>query len=875
MPKTARRLARRYLPHAVRRAVVALRPGRGERPRDREDHRQQSEPREQRRQKSAPPEPPYQESLIRSLERGKSLDEALIAQVRSLNAAKEHERAQAIAESLREHPETRTLGHLAAGIVAFRRGFVELAWEELRPVPREAWARFSPAEYVRSGLVVAPEDALRQVRELVADDPPELQAKSWFEVLAPVFGFGAQDLARDVFEIFDRHVRGDSPLWRHAEMHRDWMRPWIASDADSPSAPSPARGRRTFAIMDYGHPSATKASANIGDHLQSIAALGHLTRHQGVRFHGRGELVDLLTRLSRRTRPDLQRHDVEADLEVITVHRDASMYEAIPEDTWVLCFGWFMHALFRMRHGFPLHRNLRPIFVSFHCNKRDLLTPEAVAYLKRYGPVGCRDWTTVYLLLSIGVPAFFSGCLTTTIDTVFPDLTEGPAADAPTAYVDAAAEDVPPGGITYKHSQEAVRRRSFVVNVDRAVDLLETYRRRHRGVVTSRLHCYLPARSVGVDVDFRPKNRSDIRFDGLIGLPDAAFGAMRDGLREKLESVFTAILTGRPEAEVYALWREITAADVTAAEERRNRESRLAPVSAGLEGRLQAVASRAVEHVGASDRPAGDPVHCAVVLPKRGGLSLSVLIASLLDHASRRLHVWVLARDGTDAIEQRLLDRFPQVTLAWVPIRGLARGLRTPSGEKPDAGRLIRLLLTDVLVGVDRVVLLPIPSVATADIAELADLDLGADAVAAPTTLATADISGFGVIHAAAARLGDMDQAAAALRRRAHARHRFDFNSFTTDLLVLDLERLRRDRFGTQALALVEEFGLDDLEALHYLLGPARASVPKRWAVVPTQTRERGPGLIYWADRVKPWQPELTPERERWRRRAAAFSAPG
>ena len=52
-----------------------------------------------------------------------------------------------------------------------------------------------------------------------------------------------------------------------------------------------------------------------------------------------------------------------------------------------------MHALFTMRHGFPLHRNLRPIFVLFHCNKRNLLTPDAVEYLRRYGPVGCRDWT--------------------------------------------------------------------------------------------------------------------------------------------------------------------------------------------------------------------------------------------------------------------------------------------------------------------------------------------------------------------------------------------------------------------------------------------------------------------------------------------------
>ena len=174
--------------------------------------------------------------------------------------------------------------------------------------------------------------------------------------------------------------------------------------------------------MDYGHPSATKASANIGDHVQSIAALGHLVRHAG-RAAPRAARTwsSCSSELRGRVRGrSAAATSVDADLEVITVHRDASMYEPIPEDTWVLAFGWFMHALFHMRHGFPLHRNLRPIFVSFHCNKRDLLTPEAIEYLKRYGPVGCRDWTTVDLLLSLDVPAFFSGCLTTTIDTVFP-----------------------------------------------------------------------------------------------------------------------------------------------------------------------------------------------------------------------------------------------------------------------------------------------------------------------------------------------------------------------------------------------------------------------------------------------------------------------
>ncbi|HTE62979.1 MAG TPA: glycosyltransferase [Solirubrobacteraceae bacterium] len=839
---TARRLSRRLVPPRVRQAlrtarqVPAPKPAAAARP---------APPAE-------PPPPPTRETLIRMLERGEALDRAIVTQVRSLVGAKEHDTAVAIAEALRARPETAPLGHLAAGIAAARRGYRELAWAELRGLPRVTWAMYAPAEYLRAGLIVAPDEALRELRALVAEDPAEVQAKSWHEILSVVWGLGEAELARAVFAIFERHVEADSPLWRNAELHRDWMRPWVAADPDSPSAPAPPGGRRTFAVLDYGHPSATKASANIGDHVQTIAALGHVVRHQGVRLHGDEDLVDLLAQLRSRTRSERQRSDIDADLEVITVHRDASIYEPIPEDTWAFCFGWFMHSLFRMRHAFPLHRNLRPIFVSFHCNKRELLTPDAIEYLKRYGPVGCRDWTTVDLLLSIGVPAFFSGCLTATIDTVFPDLAASPDADAPVAYVDMPAEDVPAGAPTFEHSSDAVRGRSFVANVYAALDLLETYRRDHRAVVTSRLHCYLPVRSLGMDVDFQPANRSNPRFDGLIDIADGAFDAMRNALLTNLEQVFDAILAGRAEDEVYGLWRELNAAGVAAAEERRNRAPRLAPVA--VDGGVEAALSRSVAH----GPPAPDgAVDCAIVLPQGGFLNASVLVASLLEHGSRPLRLWVLARPGTDAIEQRLAARFPELSFTWIPTDGHDRDLR--------------LLLPDLLPDVARAIVLPMPAVATGDVAELADLDLGGHAVAAPLRPGTADASGFGVIDDAAARLEDRTQASAELRRTAHARHAFDFDAFDTDVLVLDLERLRRDGFTAQALALVQAFGLDDVEAMHYLCGPDRATLPERWAVVPTRTPVRGAGLLHWVDDVKPWQQTLTPERDEWRRYAAAL----
>jgi hypothetical protein len=776
--------------------------------------------------------------VLRALERGRRLDQILISQIRALD----HDRAGSIATGLRVHPETEPLGRVAGAIVAHRQGYHDLAWDLLREVPREVWTRFAAPEYARAGLAVAPEDVLREIRALAAEDPPELRSKLWFELLTPVFGYGDHELARRLFERFDRHVREDENPWAEGARHRDWMRPWI--DADPGSRTAPATGRRTFAVMDYGHPSANKASANIGDHIQSIASLGHLVRHQGVALHGRDELTGLLERLRERTRPERRLTDVDADLEVITVHRDASTYEAIPEDTWTLCFGWFMHPLFRIRHGFPLHRNLRPIFVSFHCNKRGLLTPEAVEYLKRYGPVGCRDWNTVYLLGSLGVPAFFSGCLTTTMDTVFPDLAEPPGRDAPIAYVD--MDDVPEEGVAYEHSDEAVRTRPFVANVEHALELLETYRSRHRGVVTSRLHCYLPVRSIGVDVDFRPKNRSDIRFDGLIDLDDAAFGAIREGIDDKLEHVFRAILSGRPEDEVYALWRELTAADVAAAEERRREGADLPPVTVDVAPVLEKAEIASIP---------GDAVHCAVFMPKGTGPAVSVLLASLLEHASRPVHLWILGHRGTGSIEERLRPRFPQATISRLPIRLLG----------DDAETAARLLVAELLPDVDRLVVLPLPSVATADVAELADLDLGGHTLAAPTRPGANEVSGFGVIHDAALRLGNNTDAAADLRRTAHAKHVFDFDAFTHDVLVLDLARLREERLGERGLALVEAYGLDDVEALHHIVGPQRAEVPARWATVPTRMPVRDDGLLFWADGIKPANVEQVPERDRWR----------
>ena len=135
----------------------------------------------------------------------------------------------------------------------------------------------------------------------------------------------------------------------------------------------------------------------------------------------------------------------------------------------------------------------------------------------------------------------------------------------------------------------------------------------------------------------------------------------------------------------------------------------------------------------------GEIVNCAVLTDKGATRALGALLDSLSAHATRPLHVWLIGPAETGA---PLARRFPEITVSSIPGRPLG-----PSGR-----RLRRVLLPSLVPEVARLVVLPLPAVVTADVAELADLDLGRHAIAAPRRLNATAISGFGVVNSAANR---------------------------------------------------------------------------------------------------------------------------
>ena len=869
---TARRLARRYLPLKVRQVVVSVRDAaRSEsasRPVTGSGAQRATVPKRAKKKASGKGSG-GRDALMESLRSGLPLAEALVTRTRALLEAGEPHLASSLGASLAKDRETAGVGGLVGGIAAYRRGFPELAWREFSKAPPELVWRYAALEYARSGITADRATVLAEIRRVVSEVPDYIDAKGWIAIVGAVYGAREDGLEREVFAVLDAMVGDGSGVTSAVVVERDWLRPWVAVTADSPSAAEVAAGHVSVGVMAYGHPGRYRASANIGDHIQSLASLGHLVRHQDLTFHGEQELVDLLDLLQDRVRPEMRRTGIGTEVEVITVDRDASAYKALPPDTWTLAFGWFMHAIFEQHFGFPLHRNVLPIFISFHCNKRDLLTPEALDYLRRYGPIGCRDWTSVDILLSLDVPAFFSGCLTTTTSTVFPDLAERPHPDAPVAYVDMPHDAVPSGAVTYGHSDDRVRFRSFTTNVHDGMELLDTYRRRHPSVVTSRLHCWLPTRSLGVPVRFVPKNRADIRFAGLIDTTDAEFDRMRAAINDKLEQVMTAILSGKEPDAVYELWRALTAEEVEIARRRRaETPMTLGPTRTTADGDVAKAVSSTVTRQAIGGTRA-DEVHVAVHLADRRGHALPVLLESLTATTSRPLHLWIVTRHVETVDLDELARLFPAVSLSLVPTKGLGSRVSRGDGRALCGRDMDMLVLSGLLPSARRVALLPVDAVVARDIGELFDIDLGGNLFAAPTVVGSSDTSGFGVIHSAALRLGSRTGPAADLRRRAYARHVFDFDAFTTAVMVFDLERLRSEDFATEYLAYVEEFGLAFRDVLHFAAGPHRTVIPTAWDHVPTRSAVDQPGLLHWADPVKPWSSDYTAGRERWLSTAA------
>ena len=168
-----------------------------------------------------------------------------------------------------------------------------------------------------------------------------------------------------------------------------------------------------------------------------------------------------------------------------------------------------------------------PIYVSYHINNKRKIDYNTINYLKKYEPIGCRDISTKNALINKGVDAYFSGCLTTTLDIDY--LVDNSKRTNEIIFTDYKFGDLLIAD-NYLHSLKAYDFNNIInlthhfnlsyghlERFQMAKNLLDRYAKA-KLVVTTRLHVALPCLGLRTPVIFINKDYDHERFPGLYEL---------------------------------------------------------------------------------------------------------------------------------------------------------------------------------------------------------------------------------------------------------------------------------------------------------------------------------------------------------------------
>ena len=760
-------------------------------------------------------------------------------------------KARSLAHALAEGADMPELGSVCNGVHCVAERFPATALASFRRAPLDYVLRLAPGEYLQSLLETGhPEGAQLAALILASEvpaDPAALFTCAKASAAARRFDW-AEDFAKASW-------RDGGPADPDEKTHLVWMlEEFERRRAARERTVNAENGEIRIGVIDYKMLDYKRISSNLGDYVQTMAMLSNLLRFTGVIYRSPEDgLGGLLAEMAGRVREEFRIPAPSARVLVETVHRDAASAKRFAGLTWVIAFGWYMHPEFRSLYDFPFDENVRPIFISFHINDRAMLTPEVVDYLTKYAPIGCRDWSTVYALREYGVPAFFSGCLTTTIGKLF---AAGPGENAGdrSAYVD--CRPLPGEARTAEHSvcTQAgldVRHNDITTNLRAAGKVLEKYRE-FRRIVTSRLHCYLPCRALGLEVDFRPRNRADVRFEGLLDLDLEPFHAIREGIESKLAAVFSRILSGATEKEVYGEWRKICEPDLVRAEAHCHRIPPLPAPSFDPVRQARQLAAAASHRVGRGSAH-DDAIPVAFACDCNMSAILPAALESAWRNCSRHLHFHIMGRGLPENFAAKMQGDFGDVAdVSFYAFDDVDYGDKLRMLGHTTVSTMDRLLLPDLLPHLDKIIYLDADIVVRGDLAELWATDISGVRLAGKAS----NYEAWKYVHKLVALAASALQPEASweLRRRLSGKGSLQGRAFNAGVLVLNLAMMRQDNFAAHHVPYIEQFAMNDQDALNVYARGSWVQLDLAWNAVPSQDDIADAKILHFAGPTKPWE---------------------
>lgn len=181
---------------------------------------------------------------------------------------------------------------------------------------------------------------------------------------------------------------------------------------------------------------------------------------------------------------------------------------------------WYMHY---PAFCWPPSEDIYPCLTSMHFDPKLCFFAEKrndspeLNYLRYFAPVGCRDLKTVELLREHNISAYFSGCLTLTLQAFDSIKTCGSGKIYAVDLTERAIQYLKACGHSVcieSHISSELYRKSIEVRMREVEERLKRYQEA-QCVVTSRLHCALPCLALGVPVVLIYQGRESERFEGL------------------------------------------------------------------------------------------------------------------------------------------------------------------------------------------------------------------------------------------------------------------------------------------------------------------------------------------------------------------------
>lgn len=281
-------------------------------------------------------------------------------------------------------------------------------------------------------------------------------------------------------------------------------------------------------IYDFKNTNTPQKTVNLGDYVQSIAAMnlvGTTENDSGIAF------VD---------REDLKSTPFG--------HENGKLVKFVAN-------GWYTHN----QKSFPTNENIMPLFTSVHIDDRLLFSEDVISTFKMYEPIGCRDITSTRKLSEHGIKSYFSGCLTLTFDPV--DIERNGIVFVVDNLFDSEGKIITSlkqfrNWRGYKKVEEVLLKEYTMSDIENSTFLTqlssinlspkEQFEKARKNldilskadlVITTRIHTLMPSMSLGSRAIILITNLNDDRFKGLINFWNYIDFTVRDEINLPVESI--------------------------------------------------------------------------------------------------------------------------------------------------------------------------------------------------------------------------------------------------------------------------------------------------------------------------------------------------